>query len=410
MLRVFLERMPGSLPMASSLSVAEPPRLPSTVVDTTSAAALLGLVAKHGSPLFIIDCAILRRQYRRLQAALPGVDLHYALKPLPEAAVVRALLAEGAWFDLATTGEVELVAREGVPADRCIHTHPIKRDIDIRGAMAHGVRTFVADNPDEIAKFAPYPEANLLLRVAFRNPEAKCDLSRKFGCEPEDVLPLLRLAREQGSRVIGLSFHVGSQAASPAMHVAAVEACARLLQEAIADGHALGTLDIGGGFPVEYHEGAMPIETFCAPIRDALALVPAGIRIIAEPGRFISAPAGLVLTSVMGRARRDGQWWYYLDDGLYGSFSGQIYDHAVYPVRALTAHGKPVPDAAPTQPAVLAGPTCDSIDVVAEALPLPELVAGDVLLGRMMGAYTAASATDFNFFPRARILAVNPHE
>ena len=371
---------------------------PTAEVDLASRATLLALAAEHGTPLLLIDCAAIRRQYHRLQAALPGVALHYALKPLPEASVVRTLLAEDAWFDLATAGEVELVVREGVPANRCIHTHPIKRDCDIRAALDRGVVTFVADNPDEIAKFAPYPQAQLLLRVAFRNPEAKCDLSRKFGCEPEEVLALLAAARGQGTAVIGLSFHVGSQAASPAMHVLAVEACA---------GHALGTLDIGGGFPVEYHEGAMPIEQFCTPIVAALATLPQDVRVIAEPGRFIAAPAGVAITSVMGRARRDGQWWYYLDDGVYGSFSGQIFDHAVYPVQALTVNGAaPSPELA-EHPAVLAGPTCDSIDVVAEGLPLPELHAGDLLVGRMMGAYTCASATDFNFFPRARIVAVN---
>ncbi len=378
---------------------------PTVQLDTTSREELLALVARHGSPLLVLDCAVVRQQYRRLQAALPGVDLHYALKPLPEAAVVRALLAEGAWFDLATTGEVELVVREGVPVARCIHTHPIKREVDIRAALAHGVVTFVADNPDEITKFVPYPQARLLLRVAFRNTEAKCDLSRKFGCEPEDVPALLAQARAQGVAITGLSFHVGSQAATPAMHVAAVTACITLLQAAAAAGYVLDTLDIGGGFPVEYHEGALAIEEFCAPIRTALQAVPAGVRVIAEPGRFIAAPAGLSLSTVMGRARRDGHWWYYLDDGLYGSFSGQLFDHARYPVVPLTAQG--VAPAGPLLLSVLAGPTCDSIDVIAEGIGLPELVAGDVLLGRMMGAYTCSSATDFNFFPRARVLPVN---
>jgi ornithine decarboxylase len=151
----------------------------------------------------------------------------------------------------------------------------------------------------------------------------------------------------------------------------------------------------------------MPIEQFCAPIVAALATLPNDVRIIAEPGRFISAPAGVAITSVMGRARRDGLWWYYLDDGVYGSFSGQIFDHAVYPVQALTVNGAAPSPEQPKHPAVLAGPTCDSIDVVAEGLPLPDLVAGDLLVGRMMGAYTCASATDFNFFPRARIVPVN---
>jgi ornithine decarboxylase len=129
--------------------------------------------------------------------------------------------------------------------------------------------------------------------------------------------------------------------------------------------------------------------------------LPEGTRILAEPGRFICGPAGTILTTVMGRAWRDGRWWYYLDDGLYGSFSGQLYDHARYPVAPL--RDKP----GPRFHSVLAGPTCDSIDVVREDIELPELEAGDVIVGRQMGAYTVASATDFNFFPRARTVVVN---
>ena len=365
--------------------------------------ALADLAARFGSPLFIVDCDVIRAQYRRLAAALPGVDLHYALKPLPLEAVVRVLAEEGAWFDLATNGEVDLVRGVGIAAERCIHTHPIKRDSDIRHALDRGVRIFVADNPDEIAKFAPYAgRAELLLRVSFRNPEAVCDLSRKFGCDPEAALGLVAQARAISVTVAGLSFHVGSQARTPAMHVRALEACSALVRESRLRGLGeLGTLDIGGGFPIDYQTEALPIEEFCAPIRAALGALPPGMRVIAEPGRYICGPAGTVLTSVMGRAFREKHWWYYLDDGLYGSFSGQLYDHARYPLAPLKRAGGPL------LPSVLAGPTCDSIDVVAEDVLLPELRAGDLLVGRMMGAYTAATATDFNFFPRARILIVN---
>src|SRR5258706_11134482 len=124
------------------------------------------------------------------------------------------------------------------------------------------------------------------------------------------------------------------------------------------------------------------------------------MRIIAEQRRYISAPAAISVTSVMGRAQRDGRWWYYLDDGLYGSFSGQIYDHASYPVESLRK-------GTPLHPSVLAGPTCDSIDVIAENLQLPALKIGDLLVGRAMGAYTWASASEFNFFPKATVVTVN---
>jgi ornithine decarboxylase len=165
-------------------------------------------------------------------------------------------------------------------------------------------------------------------------------------------------------------------------------------------GHTPGILDIGGGFPVDYMQSCMPIEEFCAPIRAALKELPPSMRIIAEPGRYIAAPAAVSVTSVMGRAQRGGRWWYYLDDGLYGSYSGQVYDHATYPVEALVPAGK-------TYPSVLAGPTCDSIDVINEHLELPRLDVGDLVVGRAMGAYTWASASEFNFFPRATVLALD---
>ena len=360
------------------------------------------LVGEFGSPLLIIDCERVRRQFRQLQKALPGVDLHYALKPLPHPAVVQTVLGLDGYLDLATAGEVELVAKLGADPARCIHTHPIKRDIDIRAALDRGVRVFVADNPDEVRKFARYAgRAELLLRVSFRSPGAVCDLSRKFGCDPEDLLALARLAHKLGVLVRGLSFHVGSQAADPGKHVEAIEACAKLLAAGRREKLGpLDTLDIGGGFPIDYGQQAPAIQRFCAPIRTALARLPKRIRIIAEPGRYIVGPAAIGVSSVMGRAKREGHWWYYLDDGLYGSYSGQLFDHAKYPVEALRREG-------PLLPSVLAGPTCDSIDVIGENLMLPQLEAGDLIIGRAMGAYTWASASEFNFFPKATVVSVN---
>lgn len=368
-----------------------------------SESALTALVARFGSPLLFIDCNVIRRQYRALAAALPGVDLHYALKPQPDTAVVKVLAAAGAWFDLATNGEVDLVRAAGIAPERCIHTHPIKRDSDIRKALDYGVSTFVVDNPDEIAKFAPYRDrTRLLLRVAYRSADAMVDLSRKFGCDPEAALALAATAARAGVRIVGLSFHVGSQVGSADAYVRAIEICARLIGEVGRSSlPPFEVLDIGGGFPIDYLQPAPAIDELCRPIRAALAKLPDGIRVISEPGRYICGPAGFCLTTVMGRALRDSRWWYYLDDGMYGSFSGQLYDNSRYPVEPVAPH------IGPQLPCVLAGPTCDSIDVVAEDILMPKLAAGDLLLGRQMGAYTNATATDFNFFPRARILVVN---
>lgn len=389
------------LPRAAKQSLAVSPAhsFDSTTLTETEIRAL---VARFGSPLLVVDCEQVRRQYRSLKAALPGVDLHYALKPLPHAAVVSCLRDEGAYFDLATTGEVELVKASGIAPSRCIHTHPIKRDSDIRDALRYGVTTFVADNPEELKKFVRYRKrAELLIRVSFRSPNAVVDLSKKFGCAPGDVLGMIEQARRLGVRVRGLSFHVGSQATDSAKYVEAVQACTNLMAEAVLAGlPSLDVLDIGGGFPVSYGESVTPIDEFCRPIRAALAKLPPHVRVIAEPGRFIAAPAAIAVSSVMGKAKRDGRWWYYLDDGLYGSYSGQMFDHAKYPVSVLREGGE-------LHESVLAGPTCDSIDVIDENIMLPELEVGDLVVGRMMGAYTWASATDFNFFKRAKVVVMN---
>jgi len=371
-------------------------------IDPFAPAEVQRLVATFGSPLLIIDCERVRAQYRRLQKALPGVDLHYALKPLPHAAVVRTIAALGGWLDLATTGEVQLVSRLGIDPARCIHTHPIKRDKDIRNALFAGVKVLVADNPDEVRKFRRYRgEAELLLRVSFRSPGAVSDLSRKFGCDPEAALELARLAARLGIKVKGFSFHVGSQARDALKHVEAIDACVQLLKKARREKlGAFDTLDIGGGFPIDYMQRVPDIGRFCAPIRKALAEVPRDVRVIAEPGRFIAGPAAMGVASVMGRAEREGLWWYYLDDGLYSSYSGQLFDHARYPLESLR-------QAADLRPSVLAGPTCDSIDVIAENIMLPKLKVGDLVIGRAMGAYTWASASEFNFFPRATAVSVN---
>jgi ornithine decarboxylase len=360
------------------------------------------LVEHYGSPLLVLDCNVLRRQYRTLQAALPGVSLFYAIKSLPERAALAALAAEGANFDIATTGEIELLRSIGADPAATIHTHPIKRDRDIRDALEFGCSTFVVDNIDELAKFEKHRcSAKILLRVSFRGTDVKSDLSRKFGCAPRDVPWLLTQAAALGIQVVGLSFHVGSQSANSDAHVAAVRACRDFYgSTTLAGAEHLHILDIGGGFPADYSGTGLDLASFCRPINEALAAYPEHVRIIAEPGRVLSAPSMRSISTVIGRARRGDATWYYLDDGVYGAYSGQVFDHVHYPI---TVFG----DAQATSMAVLAGPTCDSVDVVLEGARLPLLEIGDIVVGEMMGAYTLATASEFNSIPKPRLVALD---
>jgi len=373
--------------------------------DCLSERKLRSLVARHGTPLLILDCAQVRKNYRRLRAALPTVRVHYAVKALPESSVLGALHEEGSHFDAASIGELELLREVGVSPSRVMHTHPIKTIAEIRTALGYGCNTFVFDNADELVKFKPFRDrVQLLLRIGFRNADATVDLSKKFGAAPGDVLPLLKQAQRLGLRTLGFSFHVGSQCANSQAHVSAIRTCAELMGAVSAAGlPELRVMDMGGGFPAPYTADVPTIEEFCEPIREAVERLPRHVRVVSEPGRYLVASAGHTASAVVGKASREGSPWYYLDDGIYGSFGAQVFDGIYYPLSVLARGSRPGPKAV----SHLAGPTCDSGDMVSDGIPLQELHIGDVIVAHVMGAYTCVTANDFNSIKRARIVALD---
>ena len=357
------------------------------------------LVDQYGSPLLVISRSRLVGQYRDLQQRLPGVEFFYAMKALPHLEVVRILAELGCSFDVASQGEIELLQSLQIGGRRTIHTHPIKKPADIKAALRGGSTTMVVDNVDELKKLRDYKQRiGVLLRVSFRSASAAVDLSRKFGCAPGEVEDLVQQAQQMGIHIRGLSFHVGSQSLKPDTHIEAIEQCAQLIDD-LNDkiDNPMNLLDIGGGFPVDYAQQGLDFDAFFASIRMALARLSPDIQVIAEPGRYLVAPAVTAISTVSGKARRGDYQWYYLDDGIYGSYSGQLFDHVLYPLQIPNALEQRVPS-------ILAGPTCDSIDIVAEDILLPELNEGDLVIGHMMGAYTAATATRFNSLSAARII------
>jgi ornithine decarboxylase len=368
--------------------------------DETS--ALLGsdiaraAIALQGTPVLLLDPERVRRQYHRLVAALPFVRFHYAVKALSHHAVLEALADEGCGFDVATGEELALL--DGIQRDRIIHTHPIKKPSEIAEAIAQGVRTFVVDNAVELDKFADAPgDVRLLIRLAYRSPQAKSDLSTKFGVGAFEATHLVKRAIERGIRIAGFSFHVGSQLDDPARFAAAITETLALMNHLESTlGVRLDTLDIGGGFPVGYDSAVTSLEDLAAVIRSLLEPHAARLTIIAEPGRILAAEAMTLVTSVVGVSeRRDGRW-YYLDDGLYGSYSNVLAEDVhplIFSERELNGSDT---DAATHRWATLAGPTCDSTDVIAREVLLPDLAVGDLLVSPAMGAYTSVTATRFN--------------
>jgi ornithine decarboxylase len=363
---------------------------------------LPSLVQRHGTPLLVLDPGRLAEQYRGLRRALPEVLPYYAVKALSHPAALAAVRDEDGFFDVASPGEVALMTELGVAPDRCIYTHPVKKAADVAAAVGTGSRTFVFDNESELDKFAGLGDrVELMLRLQYRTPDALIDLSYKYGAPPDEAMDLVRAAQQRGLRVSGLSFHPGSQLSSVDPLLQDIRHAAMLI-DCLADvGIRLDVLDIGGGLPVPYDTAVPHLDSFVSAIgKELRPLTRRGIRVISEPGRFIAAPAMLAVAAVVGVTRRGGMPWYYLDDGLYGSFSNVLSDH-VHP----TVHAY---DAAPGElfPSVLAGPTCDSTDVISTRAMLPALTVGDLVVAPFMGAYTSVTACEFNGLPKATVVVI----
>ncbi|WP_203230839.1 type III PLP-dependent enzyme [Agromyces humi] len=371
---------------------------------------LAGLVREHGSPLFVLDPDRVTTQLLALRRELPMARVHFATKSLPHPAVIRAVDAFGAGFEVASRGEIDLLERAGIATAHCLHTHPVKTVADLTGAYLRGIRTFVVDNPAEVAKFRGLPpDVAVLVRLSYPNSAAKSDLSSKFGVRPEDAAPLVAQCLREGLRVAGFTFHVGSQTASAAPWAHAIRRTLALMGrlEAAFDVR-FDTLDLGGGFPVAYDEPVPSLADLARGIRSALDGVPDRYRILIEPGRFVSAPAMTLVTRVIGVAERADGRWAYLDQGVYGAYSNIPAEDVHALVFAASELGGAIggergepggasrADDRARVPVTLAGPTCDSVDVIARRLPLPALAEGDLLVSPMMGAYTAATATSFN--------------
>jgi len=355
------------------------------------------LAAKYGTPLLVLSLEQVKKNYRFLGEHLPGVKVHYAVKANPDRRLVEALAENGACFDVASDGEMLELAAMGVAPDRIIYANPVKTAGGLAAARQTGVYKFTFDSEHEVGRIAAaVPGGTVLLRIKVDNPQALVDLNKKFGAQPDDALRLLRLARAAGLDAAGLCFHVGSQSTSARAYSEAISVCRRLFDAAAADGFSLRCLDIGGGFPIPTPQENIDVAAMLAEIRQSLAEHFPAVEIWSEPGRFICGTAVNLLTRVIGVQTRSDQQWYFLDEGLYGTFSGVIFDHWDFALETFK-DGRPIA-------ATFAGPSCDSFDVMFRDKMTPPLAVDDLILVPNCGAYTSASATTFNGFAKAPVV------
>lgn len=368
------------------------------------------LAKKHGTPLVVVDHDEIRRNYAAFRKYLPRVQCYFAVKANAEPAIVRTLYKAGASFDVASLPEFMLVyenirplpaqAQQDFIWDKIIYANPTKPKETLQ-ALDQYKPLVTYDNETELHKIRKYaPHAGLVLRLAVANTGSQCELSNKFGCEPGEAVDLILKAFQLGLVVEGLSFHVGSQCTNFQNFVQAFEAAAAVMKEARARGHELKILDIGGGFPAPYNKHVKPFPELARVINAEIdRLFPPAIQILAEPGRFLVATAATSIARVIGKAVRNGKRCYYIDDSVYHTFSGIIFDHCQYPLQAFRK-GKP-------EVCAVFGQTCDGLDVISQSELLPELEVEDLVYAGNIGAYGSASATYFNGFPPAKVIHVN---
>ncbi|HTU03006.1 MAG TPA: type III PLP-dependent enzyme [Candidatus Sulfotelmatobacter sp.] len=374
-------------------------------------AHLRRLGREHGTPLFVVDHDALRRNYSEFRKCLPRVQAYFAVKANPDPEIVRTLYLEGASFDVASMPEFNIVydniktmppkQRQDWIWDKIIYANPNK-PVETLEELNQYKPLVTFDNAEELQKIREHaPQAGVVLRLKVPNTGAMVELSSKFGAAPGEAVDLILMADRLGLTCEGLSFHVGSQTTNFENYVQAMALCANLLKEANDRGyHKMNLLDIGGGFPAPYDESVKPFRDLARIInRELERFFPKEIQILAEPGRFLVATAGYSVSKVIGKAVRDGRPSYYIDDGVYHTYSGVIFDHCKYPVRAFKK--------GPTRISAVYGPTCDALDVVSMAENLPELNRGDLVYSENIGAYSHASSTRFNGFPPAKVVHVN---
>lgn len=355
------------------------------------------LARRYGTPLMVVSRKKLEERYKCLQHYLPRVKIFYAMKANPSEVIVQHLAKLGSCFDVASAGEINQLASYGIKGDRMLYANPVKSRKALRTARDYQVSRMTYDSEAEIDKIKDeYPGATVLLRVQVSNPSAMVDLNTKFGAAPEKAVELLKKAKQSGLDVAGVSFHVGSQSISPEGYRNAIALCAGIFADAAEEGVLLKVLDIGGGFPIP-QKGAFPdLPGMLQAVNNSLEEHFPDTEIWAEPGRFLCGESANIIASIIGVSERSGKPFYTLDEGTYGSFSAKFFDH--WDFEPITFREGEKTDA------ILAGPSCDSLDILFSSYPLPAMQMDDLLLFTECGAYTYASSSTFNGFERIKVI------
>jgi ornithine decarboxylase len=357
-------------------------------------------------PCLVVDLEEVRRNYTAFARALPDSRIFYAVKANPAPEVLKALAELGSCFDCASVPEIEAALAAGATPARISYGNTIKKERDVAIAYALGVRLFAVDCLEEVGKIArAAPGSKVFCRILCDGAGADWPLSRKFGCTPEHAPEVLEAAHRAGLVATGVSFHVGSQQRNTAAWDGALASASAIFRTMAERGIRLSLVNLGGGFPAPYRGDEPEAGSYGQSIRTAI-LRHFGNRLpetIIEPGRGMVGSAGVLKTEVVLISKKDPSEtarWVYLDIGKFGGLAETMDEAIRYPI--VTPRDGDLANGGEAGPCILAGPTCDSADVLYEKQPyvLPlTLEIGDELLFEGTGAYTTTySSIGFNGF------------
>lgn len=366
-------------------------------------------VERPEGPCLVVDLDVVRDNYYRFANAMPDTRIYYAVKANPAPEILSLLADLGSCFDTASVAEIEMVLAAGATPDRISFGNTIKKERDIARASALGIDLFAVDCVAEAEKIARQaPGARVFCRMLTDGVGADWALSRKFGCSPAMAIEVLEACHRMGLHAYGISFHVGSQQNNPMAWDTALEAAAAVFRTLYDRGITLSMVNLGGGFPTRYLKDVPVVGEYADSIYTAIRQH-FGNRLpetIIEPGRGMVGDAGVIKSEVILISRKsneDPTRWVYLDIGKFGGLAETMDEAIRYPIRTTRDGGE-------TEPCVLAGPTCDSVDVLYERDPYPlpiGLEIGDELLIEATGAYTTTySSVAFNGFPPLRTYVI----
>ncbi len=353
----------------------------------------------YSKPFLLVDSNIVRNKARRFKAVMPRVHPHYAVKANPDPRVLKALIEEGTGFEIASIAELDLLLSLGVPAAEIFYSNPMKSRAYLEYAASKGVEWYVLDSVEELRKIVSVkPDAKMYVRIDTPNIGSDWPLAGKFGTHAAEIKEIILEAVKLKADLAGVTFHVGSQCRNPQNWRVGIERAKKVFADMRRVGLNPRLLNIGGGYPVRHVKPIPSIEVIGEVVNAAIADLPEGIHIMAEPGRYLVSDAAYFVCRVVGTATRNGKRWMYWDAGMFGGVI-EVTEGLRYKI-LTDRKGQDIPWC-------VAGPTCDSVDILMRDEMLPEdIQEGDFIYIPNAGAYTTAYASNFNGFPLPDVLVI----